>query len=136
MKRLIPLTFLLLAAFAGTASAQVRSATVSLRTNLRDTPSDMGEVKQQVSIGSELRVLDSKGAWFVVRLGDAVGWMHGNTFRFNDDATTQEAVPAITTDRPVRVQPETSQPSSGRSGGYIRGPRGGCYYISGSGKKV
>lgn len=79
MKRFIPLAFLLLVGFHCVASAQVRNATViSLRANLRDMPSDMGEVKQEVSIGSEIRVLDSKGAWFVVRIGDAVGWMHGN----------------------------------------------------------
>lgn len=136
MRRFIPLAFLLLVGFHCVASAQVRNATViSLRSNLRDMPSDIGDVKQEISVGSEIKVLDNKGAWFVVRIGDAVGWMHGNTFRF-DDSTPQETIPATTNVPPARVQPKVSQPSSNRSGGYMIGPRGGCYYLSGSGRKV
>lgn len=31
---------------------------------------------------------------------------------------------------------KTSKGSAPRKNGYIRGPRGGCYYINGNGKKV
>jgi hypothetical protein len=150
MKVTLPkFTLLILAslAFSGLAIAQGRSASViSLSANLRETPSQSGAVKQEVPVGSEIKVLDSKGAWYVVRIADAVGWMHGNTFRFASDSTVEEkpvvdratTYPAnTTTSRPARVRsesPASTTPSSSR--GYIRGPRGGCYYLSGSGRKV
>lgn len=128
-------------------NGQSRTATViSTRANLRETPSQNGQVKQEVPIGSEVRVLDSKGAWYVVRIADAVGWMHGNTFRLTSSSTSdrvQSDGPTDTTEnsssRPARIRTDSmptgvSSSSSGRS--YIRGPRGGCYYYSGSGRKV
>ena len=129
------------------AYAQARIATVSsTRANLRETPSQNGIVKQEVPIGSELRVLDNKGPWYVVRIADAVGWMHGNTFRLtsgsSEDSQSAAELPTYTPPeapkRPARVISESSSGGSSSSAGrgYIRGPRGGCYYISGSGRKV
>lgn len=144
MQRLLILSCLILIVF-GIANAQSGSATViSTRANLRDTPSQNGEVKQEVPVGTKIKVLDNKGAWYVVRIDDAVGWMHGNTIRFASDpseAATQPSqtyTPPETPNRPARVITESSAGSGPPSGGrtYTRGPRGGCYYISGSGRKV
>ena len=118
-------------------SAQTRIARViAEKANLRETPSVTGLAEGEVSEGTIVKVLDEKLPWYVVRVGDRVGWMHGATLVFIDYATT-------TTERePVRVitpaetysQPQPRRSTSGRV--YIRGPRGGCYYISGSGSKV
>jgi hypothetical protein len=133
--------------FVCVVNAQGRTATIiSTSANLRETPSQNGRVKQEVPLGSEVRVLDSKGAWYVVRIADAVGWMYGNTFRFGTVSTSDRTQSDSLTDttensssRPARVRTDSrpagvSSSSSGR--GYIRGPRGGCYYFSGSGRKV
>lgn len=139
-----------LLACASLAYAQGRTASViSERANLRDTPSQTGEVKQEVAVGASIRVLDRKGAWYVVRIEDSVGWMHGNTFRFGGSARDERSAPALDTSpspventpRPARprsdsIQPDDSGSRSSSGRGYIRGPRGGCYYYSSSGRKV
>lgn len=147
----LALITLLALALAGVASAQRRTGVVtSTRANLRETPSQSGGVKQEVPVGSEITILDSKGAWYVIRIADAVGWMHGNTFRFGNDSGVEEAKPAVdraptypadTTSRPARIKADsspsnTTSSQSNSAGGYIRGPRGGCYYYSKSGRKV
>ena len=137
-------------------AAQVRTGLVtSTRANLRETPSATGQVKQEVPVGSEIKVLDNKGAWYVVRIADSVGWMNGNTFRFADSSTAPEtptlstprapadrsgsAVPSTPARARAQAQPSSSSESittSTSSKGYIRGPRGGCYYYGRSGRKV
>jgi len=146
----LTLVAIYLLACVSLAYAQGRTATViSERANLRDTPSQTGEVKQEVAVGTSIKVLDRKGAWYVVRIEDSVGWMHGNTFRFGGGSSVEQSAPALdtspspveSTPRPARPRSDSIQPdvsgsrsSSGRS--YIRGPRGGCYYYSSSGRKV
>ena len=128
-------------------NGQSRSATVISETaNLRETPSQNGRVKQEVPTGTEIKVLDNKGAWYVVRIADAVGWMHGNTFRFTNSSLSetqsepepQASFPVVPSSRPPRVRADAPSGVSSSSAGrtYIRGPRGGCYYYSGSGRKV
>jgi hypothetical protein len=146
------LVFLFLLACTGLINAQGRTATViSERANLRETPAQASEVKQEVAVGTNIKVLDRKGAWYVVRIDDSVGWMHGNTFRFGSGSGIQQSnlvleddtspSPAANTSRPSRARSGSvqsdgsgSRSSSGRT--LIRGPRGGCYYYSSSGSKV
>jgi uncharacterized protein YgiM (DUF1202 family) len=146
----LTLVAICLLACASLSFAQGRTATViSERANLRDTPSQTGGVKQEVAVGTSIKVLDRKGTWYVVRLEDSVGWMHGNTFRFGGNASVEQSAPALdSSPSPVEVAPRPARPrsdsiqtdgSGSRSGsgrGYIRGPRGGCYYYSSSGRKV
>ena len=120
---------------------------ISATANLRDTPSSASGTEQEIDEGTIVKVLDEKLPWYVVRAGNRVGWMHGDTIAFID---TESSAPA--TQRRQAVSPdytpstpsvprresstETSTPITGADRGYIRGPRGGCYYISGSGRKV
>lgn len=126
--------FLLLVSCVAT-TAQTRSARViAEKAHLRESPRTVGLAKDEVAEGAVVKVLDEKLPWYVVRIGDSVGWMHGATLIFIDDATSET--------EPVRVRkpvetysiPQPARSSADR--GYIRGPRGGCYYISGSGRKV
>ncbi len=147
----LTLILVLLLACVALANAQGRTAIViSERANLRETPSQTGEAKQEVAVGTSIKVLDRKGAWYVVRIDDLVGWIHGNTFRFGSSSSVEQSNhvideaspnPAGNTSRPTRSRSDSvqsndsgSRPSSGRS--YIQGPRGGCYYYSSSGRKV
>ena len=112
-----------------TPTAQTRTARViAENANLRETPSTTGLAEGEVPEGTVVKILDEKLPWYVVRVGDRVGWMHGANLLFMDEATT-------TSERePVRVIVPATRSNTGRV--YIRGPRGGCYYISSSGSKV
>jgi len=88
-----------------------------------------------------VKILDEKLPWYVVRIGNRVGWMHGDTLEFVNTSSPSRRLSeqSITPD----YTPRPSPPSGGRTprtssvdSDYIRGPRGGCYYISGSGRKV
>lgn len=120
---------------------------LSENANLRDTPSVSGVSEQEVAEGTLVKVLDEKLPWYVVRVGNRVGWMHGNTIEFMEPPGPMSEVPRPQTVVPDyrpspppvprrESAPETPVRTSSENRGYIRGPRGGCYYLSGSGRKV
>ena len=117
--------------------------------NLRGTPTEAGKIVETLPRGASLEVLKQKGAWFLVQTNDFAGWLHGNTIRLvdGDDAieTDAENIPPVnlpdSNDRRQRIAPQStnrrqSVRRSTASHEYIRGPRGGCYYINGSGGKT
>lgn len=114
-------------AFCFNAKAQTATVIVE-NANLRGTPNSNGKIVDTVSEGAALQVLQQKNVWFLVQSTDFVGWIHGDTIKYSSNAfglTRSSPAP-----RPARV---SKPPAS--SGNYIRGPRGGCYYINGSGRK-
>lgn len=127
-----------------TAQTPRNARVIAEKANLRETPSIVGLAEGEVPEGTVVRVIDEKLPWYVVRVGDRVGWMHGATLQFVlqdelEPPPTRQTAPLNTAPVPVytpSTKPEPRTPSSSRSGGYILGPRGGCYYISGSGRKV
>jgi len=120
---------------------------ISANANLRDTPSIAGGREQEVAEDTLVKVLDAKLPWYVVRVGNRVGWMHGNTIEF---IAVQDSVPetprqqTVAPDNrpfpPAAPRRETPAEIPARTSGsdrtYTRGSRGGCYYLSGSGRKV
>lgn len=144
---------LLLVVFASSLSFPANAQTpryarvISASANLRDTPSISGGSEQEVAEDTIVKVLDEKLPWYVVRVGNRVGWMHGNTLEFvgtQDSLSEPPHEPTIlpdykpSTPTPPRREssPEKPARTTGADRGYIRGPRGGCYYLSGSGRKV
>src|SRR5262245_33904491 len=130
---IVCICFLLVLNACSTTRAQTRTARViAENAHLRDAPSNTGLAEAEVSEGTLVKVLDEKLPWFVVRVGDKVGWMHGATLLFVDNAsTTLEREPErVRTPTETYSQPQPTRSTSDRA--YIRGPRGGCYYISGS----
>jgi hypothetical protein len=138
----ISICFLLVLTACGTARTQTRNArVVSPNATLRETPSNTGSAEGEIPEGILVKILDEKSPWFVVRVGDRVGWMHAATLRVMDNATTRtqerQSVTATSSDTPSPAEtpsPEPTRSTAGRN--YIRGPRGGCYYMSSSGSKV
>lgn len=140
------LCFLLLCMACGTARTQTRTArVVAENAILRETPSSTGLGQGDVPEGVVVKILDEKVPWYVVRVGDRVGWMHGATLLLIDNASvptqaTQAGQPlTATTPTETPSPPDAPTPQPTRSienKVYIRGPRGGCYYVSGSGRKV
>jgi uncharacterized protein YgiM (DUF1202 family) len=120
-----------------TTTAQTRTARViAEKANLRETPSTTGLAEGEVPEGTVVKILDEKLPWYVVRVGDRVGWMHGATLLLLDSATTTSEREPVNVITPAEIYspPQPRRSTSDRV--YIRGPRGGCYYISGSGSKV
>jgi len=120
-----------------TTTAQTRTARViAENANLRETPSITGLVEGEVPEGMVVKILDEKLPWYVVRVGDRVGWLHGATLVFIDNPTTTSEPEPVRVIRPTETYSLPQPTRSATERAYIRGPRGGCYYISGSGSKV
>ena len=88
-----------------------------------------------------VKILDEKLPWYVVRIGNRVGWMHGDTLEFVNASTPSPRLSeqSITPDYTPKTSPPSGGPtprSNSADSHYIRGPRGGCYYISPSGRKL
>ena len=120
---------------------------ISANANLRDTPSTASANQQEIAEGTVVKVLDQKLPWYVVRFGNRVGWMHGNTLELIETRDSviepprqQSVVPDYRPATPLIPKrerlPETPSRNTSVDRGYITGPRGGCYYLSSSGRKV
>lgn len=55
---------------------------ISENANLRDAPSNSGASTEVIPEETLVKVLDEKLTWYIVRVRDRVGWMHGNTLEF------------------------------------------------------
>jgi SH3-like domain-containing protein len=76
------LSFLLFLNFAG--YAQDRYVTViSVKANLRGTPSTTGDVVDEVRKDETFKLLEERGSWYLVQTPSYVGWLHGSTIRFS-----------------------------------------------------
>lgn len=149
--RLLLVLAVLILGFSISVEAQTRYARViTENANLRDTPSAAGVSEMEVAKDTRVKVLDEKRPWYVVRVDNRVGWMHGNTIEFTGHGGSITETPSTAPRRPSPAAPrresavtprrETAPAAPARTSsetrGYIRGPRGGCYYYSGSGRKV
>jgi hypothetical protein len=135
-----------------TAQAPRYARVISQSANLRDAPSVNSASPQEIAEDTLVKILDEKLPWYVVRVGNRVGWMHGDTLEFISTGASaprpeQSVSPDYTPSTPAARRrenlPDTppatggySRRSTGADRTYITGPRGGCYYLSGSGRKV
>ena len=127
---------LLILVFPVHAQSPRYAKVISENANLRELPTATSTSIIEVPDETLVKVLDEKLPWYVVRIASRVGWMHGDTLEFISSRGS-DASPEISTSDIAPVAPRRpSTPRTGGTGGYIRGPRGGCYYISSSGRKV
>ncbi len=70
----------------GSRSARV----IAEKANLRETPYPLGLAEGEVTEGTIVKILDEKLPWYVVRVGDRVGWMHGATLQFVSSAEVSD----------------------------------------------
>lgn len=153
LKRLVSIIFFVCVLTAATMAQTGGTVTViSRKANLRGTPSQTGLVMGEVTQNAELELITVRGGWYLVQTPEMVGWLHGNTIKLNGAAapeTYSSPPPAMrraASSRRGRVTasagataetistPTYRVPSGSRS--YIRGPRGGCYYLNSSGRKT
>lgn len=135
MKLFLPLAILLFALSVHSQTAVV----ISDKADLRGTPSDKGKVIVQIKRDTPLEIIKQNNAWFLVQSVDHVGWVHGSSIKIvstGGNATVMERVIQTPSSRAVVTVPEVQKTQTTDSRTYIRGPRGGCYYINSSAKKT
>jgi hypothetical protein len=113
--------------------------------NLRGTPTEKGKVVEKLKRETPLEVLKQRDVWFLVQTIDYVGWISGDAVKLTSPLTidtideiaipkkTQNSAPAAIAPQPA-PQPPAARTTDSRT--YIRGSRGGCYYINSNGKKT
>lgn len=116
---------------------------IAEKANLRGTPSDKGKVVDKLQRGDEVEiVIDSGSGWYLVQAKDYAGWLHGNTIKLSEEKRFTLVSPSQPVERETRPalppSPIITAPSrrSDPSRTYIRGPRGGCYYLNSKGNKT
>jgi Bacterial SH3 domain len=132
--------FISVSFFSGSVHGQDLATIIALNANLRGTPSANGKVVTVLTENSTVKVLLAQAPWYLIQSQDYAGWLHGNTLKLNDASefdnfdTARPMVSPPTYSAPKRSTPRRS--SSRGGSGYIRGPRGGCYYINSNGNKT
>jgi uncharacterized protein YgiM (DUF1202 family) len=125
------------AIFAQSAMVKAENA------NLRGTPGMTGKVVDTVSKSTSLEIIKQKGAWYLVQAPEFVGWIHVDTISISTDksATSSNSeiqnlsVPTMIDEKPTvnaPIEPKTTNELKS----YLRGKRGGCYYLNSNGTKV
>jgi hypothetical protein len=136
----IRLALCLCAFLAAPLQAQKGSAVVTgLGAGLLVEPSASSEVSQPVAVGTRVKLLDREGEWYAVRVLNRVGWMHSSALQASGIGGASASSQGVGNSQRTQqiISPLTEPPSASRSTrAFIRGPRGGCYYIGGSGRKV
>ena len=69
-----------------------RGIVISETANLRRTASQNGEVVAELPEDTDIEVIRQKGAWFFVQAEEQTGWLHGNSFRLNDNPADEISI--------------------------------------------
>jgi uncharacterized protein YgiM (DUF1202 family) len=136
MRRFIAAAMFLLSItnFIGAQSAKVAVDKASLR----GRPADEAKVVETLARNTEVEVIKVEGLWYLVQSADYAGWVFIKDLDVKPSpaktvlqtAGTIPASPSAGPATPSRTAPD----AKGRT--YIRGPRGGCFYLNASGSKV
>lgn len=62
--------------------------------NLRGTPSTSGKVLDVVEEGERFRLIETRGAWYLVETPEYVGWLHGNTIKLGTRSAQSSSSPS------------------------------------------
>jgi hypothetical protein len=132
------LSILILLLAAVSYSQQMATVTRPNAT-LHGTPMAVGKVITSLQKGTRVEILIAQGTWHLVQSQDYVGWISNGAIQPDDtqDAVIPTATPVTlksTTLPPPSTTPLPGRPASSRT--YIRGARGGCYYINSNGNKT
>ena len=137
----------LISLFAATALSQSAFVTGE-NAYLRGTPSETGAVVDTLVVNSTVHIITQTADWYLVQSFPFVGWIHRSLLRVNDSAKKEgrvdnasigprsDADSSNVSGSSKTVAPATQPIGSTEQRVYIRGPRGGCYYLQEDGKKV
>lgn len=139
IKLIIPVSVLL---FAATVFPQQMATVTRTNATLHGTPVSTGKIMAKLDAGTRVEILIAQGTWHLVQSSEYVGWISNGAIKADVPAVEPSATPPLTLrstttqSGPTQTSTVPSAPRSGDTRGYTRGPRGGCYYISSSGKKT
>ena len=135
--------------FAASTAAQVSTTAANecvrvtaASATLRGKPSLTGKALDIVSKNAQLESIARRETWVLVQSEDYAGWVEskwiepcvaGTASRTPLIGAPQITQPAAGPAVAVVASPQSSQ-TDNRT--YTRGPKGGCYYLSTSGRKV
>ncbi len=139
MVRFLFIALLLSASTVASFSQKARFVTViAENANLRGSPTASGELVGLVQEGETFRLIEVRGAWYLVETPEYVGWIHGNNIKLGSKGTEvtsaptykRKAVPKSAANQPkpmsvpLRPKVETIRPDSGTvmaTGSYSTG---------------
>ncbi len=127
MKVILLLAVLLLASQAFSQSAVVRSD----NTKLRGTPAASGKIVETLWAKARVEVIRERGQWVLVQTDEYVGWLLARELDRPITPDGEATEPAAT-----KAPPPPTRTAAAGERTYLRGPRGGCYYLNDSGRKV
>ncbi len=110
--------------FLGAQSARV----ITDKANLRGRPADTGKVVDTLSKGAEVELVKVSGLWYLVQSTDYAGWIFTSDLEVKQAPGDNAGV--------SRVPPKSTLQPASTDKKYIRGSRGGCYYLRPSGSKA
>lgn len=119
---------------APTATGTTLYTTTNVR--LRTEPSTSSGVILTVSGGSAVESIKIDGQWHYIAYGKYNGWIRGDYLAARRSESKPIAPPAAVPLYRAPSQPRATQPSRSYGRTYVRGPRGGCYYINRNGNKT
>ena len=82
---------------------------ISIKANLRGTPSTSGLVVTTVNKGEKFELIKDDAPWYLVQTPTYVGWIHGNSIEKNDADDFEELLRSVRTEKLPKV---TSKPVS------------------------
>ena len=140
LKRHLLFTPVLILLLGAVGYSQQMATITRPNATLHGTPVAAGKVITSLEKGSRVEILIAQGIWNLVQSQDYVGWISTGAILPDDPQEPTLSVPTPATLRSTIPPPAaTTNPvplrqSSGRT--YIRGSRGGCYYVNSNGNKT
>lgn len=90
--------------------AQETVTVISIKANLRGTPTTSGIVVTTVNKGENFGLIKEESPWFLVQTPTYVGWLHGNSIRKDDNLLPEPSGTERTRMFPPYQAPVTSPP--------------------------
>lgn len=107
---------------------------------LKEVPEVFAEAFKTFPEGVKLTVIGKEGSYFHVCSSNECGFMSDLWFKADKNKALLNSVESKTaiSKQSIKTKQSTTSKSNRNSTGrsYIRGPRGGCYYINSNGKKT
>jgi hypothetical protein len=108
---------------------------------LRGRPSLTGKALDIVTKRTQLESIAKRNEWVLVQAEDYTGWIEAKWLEPCNAGTVSKTPvlgPSPAAAVPANPSPAvaSTQSSSSETRSYTKGPKGGCYYMSSSGRKV
>ena len=119
MKRIVDFAVIVLL-LGLSALAQDTITVISIKANLRGTPTTNGIIVTTVDRDETFELIKEKSPWYLIQTPKYVGWIHGNSIRVGDDLPDLSAY-EIKTPRPTTKPVTGTEADSPFQSEYVGG---------------